>query len=168
MDIQHELLAEFDRETAATRKILEAIPDNADYGWKPSEKSMPLGALAGHIADMPGQWAVSALTLDKLEFGPDNKWEPFRPTTRAQVLERFDKGLVATRTALERVTPEKWDQKWQFVWNGQVVVEEPRYGVLRSMVLNHLVHHRAQLGVYIRLLGGKLPGVYGPSADEGQ
>ena len=166
MDIQKELLAEFDRETAATRKILEAIPDNTDYSWKPSGKSMAFGALAGHITDMTGDWGLHTLTLDKLEFGPDHKWEPFLPTSRSEVLERFEKGLPATRAALESTLPEKWDEHWQFIWAGQIVVDEPRFNVFRSMVLNHLVHHRAQLGVYIRLLGGKLPGCYGPSADE--
>jgi uncharacterized damage-inducible protein DinB len=166
MDIQNELIAEFDREAAGTRKILEAIPENADYSWKPTEKSMPLGPLAGHIADMLGEWGLFTLTRDKLEFGADRKFEPFLPSSRAEVLERFDKGLAATRAALVATTPEKWDQHWQFVWNGMTVVDEPRYRVLRGMVLNHLVHHRAQLGVYIRLLGGKLPGTYGPSADE--
>jgi len=166
MDIQNELIAEFDLEAASTRKILEAIPDNADYNWKPSEKSMPLGVLAGHIADMLGEWGLFTLTREKLEFGADNKYEPFRPTSRTEVLQRFDNGLAGTRAALVATTPEKWDQHWQFVWNGMTVVDEPRYRVLRGMVLNHLVHHRAQLGVYIRLLGGKLPGTYGPSADE--
>ena len=166
MDIQNELIAEFDREAASTRKILEAVPDNADYSWKPSEKSMPLGVLAGHITDMPGEWGLSTLTKDRLEFGPDNKFEPFRPSSRAEVLNRFDTTHAATRAALVATTPEKWDQNWKFIWNGQAVVDEPRYRVFRGMVLNHLVHHRAQLGVYIRLLGGKLPGIYGPSADE--
>lgn len=166
MDIQNELVAEFDREAASTRKILEAIPDNADYSWKPSEKSMPLGALAGHITDMLGEWGLATLTKDELAFGADHKFEPFRPTSRAQIIERFDNSLAATRAALAAITPEKWDQHWKFIWNGQTVVDELRYGVLRGMVLNHLIHHRAQLGVYIRLLGGKLPGVYGPSADE--
>ena len=127
---------------------------------------MAFGALAGHITDMTGDWGLHTLTLDKLEFGPDHKWEPFLPTSRSEVLERFEKGLPATRAALESISPEKWDEHWQFIWAGQVVVDEPRFNVFRSMVLNHLVHHRAQLGVYIRLLGGKLPGCYGPSADE--
>jgi uncharacterized damage-inducible protein DinB len=166
MEIRNELLAEFDNETAATRKMLEAIPEGADFEWKPAEKSMTLGALAGHIAEMPGEWAHATLTLDRLEVTPENPWKPFKPGTRAEALAQFDKGLAGTRAALEAVTPEKWDQHWQFAWQGQVVVDEPRYRVLRTMVLNHLVHHRAQLGVYIRLLGGKLPGVYGPSADE--
>ncbi|HWT66731.1 MAG TPA: DinB family protein [Terracidiphilus sp.] len=166
MDIRNELLIEFDKEVASTRKILEAIPDNADYSWKPSEKSMALGALAGHITDMTGDWGVHTLTLDKLEFGPDHKWEPFRPTSRAQVLEKFEGGLAATRAALESIAPEKWDERWQFVWGGQVVIDEPRYRVFRGLVMSHLVHHRAQLGAYIRILGGKLPGTYGPSADE--
>lgn len=166
MDIQKDLVNEFDREIEATRKILEAIPDDADYAWKPCAKSMALGALAGHITDMPGDWGLHVLTLDKLEFGPDHKWEPFLPTSHAQVLEHFEQGVATTRSALEAIPIEKWEEHWQFIWGGQVVVDEPRFGVFRSMVLSHMIHHRAQLGVYIRLLGGKLPGVYGPSADE--
>ncbi len=166
MDFKKELIAEFDHEAESTRKMLEAIPDGADWSWKPAEKSMPLSTLVGHIADMPGEWAQAILTLNKLEFGGDRKWEPFLPKARGEVLEHFEKGLAPTRAALGAMTPEKWDEQWQLIWQGQVVVDLPRYRALRSMVLNHAVHHRAQLGVYIRLLGGKLPGVYGPSADE--
>lgn len=166
MDLRHELLVEFDRETAITRTILEAIPDNADFSWKPSGKSMALGALAAHITDMPGEWGLHTLTLDGLEYGPGKEWEPFRPTSRAQVLERFESGLTATRAALEAVEPQKWDDNWKMLWNGQTIIDDSRYRVFRSSVLNHLVHHRAQLGAYIRILGGRLPGSYGPSADE--
>lgn len=166
MDIQKELLSEFDRESARTRKILEALPEKVDFAWKPHDKSMPLGRLAGHVTDMTGDWALHTLTKDKLEFPADHKWEVYIPESKAALLEKFDRELPATRSALASISPEKWDQNWQFVFGGQAWIDQPRYEVFREMVMNHLVHHRAQLGVYIRELGGKLPGCYGPSADE--
>jgi uncharacterized damage-inducible protein DinB len=166
MNIQKELLSEYDRETARTRKVLEAIPENADFAWKPHEKSMPLGRLAVHVTDMTGDWALHSLTLDKLEFPADHKFDPYVPASKAALLEKFDKELKGVRSALESTAPEKWDENWKLVFAGQTWIDQPRYQVFRDMVINHLVHHRAQLGVYIRLLGGKLPGCYGPSADE--
>jgi uncharacterized damage-inducible protein DinB len=166
MDTQKELLAEFDREAEKTRKILEALPEKLDIHWKPHEKSMSLGRLAGHVTDMTGDWAVHTLTEDKLEFPADHKWEVYEPESREALLEKFDKNLPAVRSALSSISPEKWDQNWKFVFGGQAWIDQPRYQVWRDTVMNHLVHHRAQLGVYIRLLGGKLPGTYGPSADE--
>ena len=166
MDIQKELLSEFDRESAKTRKILEALPEKADFAWKPHEKSMPLGRLAGHVADMTGDWALHTLAQDKLEFPADHKWETYTPESKAALLEKFDREIVGTRSALASIAPEKWDENWKFVFGGQTWIDLPRYQVFREMVMNHLVHHRAQLGVYIRELGGKLPGCYGPSADE--
>jgi uncharacterized damage-inducible protein DinB len=166
MDIQKELLSEFDRESARTRKILEALPEKVDFAWKPHEKSMPLGRLAGHVTDMTGDWALHTLTKDKLEFAADHKWETYTPESKAALLEKFDRELVGTRSALASISPEKWDQNWKFVFGGQTWIDQPRYEVYRELVMNHLVHHRAQLGVYIRELGGKLPGCYGPSADE--
>lgn len=166
MDIRKELLTEYDRETAKTRKILEALPDNVDFAWKPHEKSMPLGRLAGHVTDMTGDWALHTLTQDKLEFPADHKWDPYVPASKGALLEKFDRELVGVRSALESVPSEKWDQNWKFVFGGQTWIDQPRYQVWRDMVMNHLVHHRAQLGTYIRSLGGKLPGCYGPSADE--
>ena len=166
MDIQNELLTEYDRETKRTRKILEALPDNVDFGWKPHEKSMPLGRLAGHVTDMTGDWALHTLTQDKLEFPADHKWEAYVPASKAALLEKFDKEVGGVRSALASTAPEKWDQNWKFVFGDQTWIDQPRYQVFREMVMNHLVHHRAQLGVYIRLLDCKLPGCYGPSADE--
>ena len=166
MDYQKDLISEFDREAAKTRKILEAVPDGADLNYKPHEKSMPLGRLLGHICDMTGDWAMMTLNQDKLDFPADHKWEQYIPESRAALLEKFDRELPATRKVVEAITPEKWDQHWQFIFGGQKWIDEPRHQVFREMVMNHMIHHRAQLGVYIRLLGGKLPGMYGPSADE--
>jgi len=166
MDIQKELIAEYDREAAKTRKLLDAIPADADFSFKPHPKSMPLGRLAGHVTDMTGDWALHTLTKDKLEFPADHKWEQYEPESKAALLEKFDRELAGVRDALVAVTPEKWDQHWQFIFGGQTWIDQPRYQVFRDMVMNHLVHHRAQLGVYVRMVGGKVPGAYGPSADE--
>src|SRR5580700_5043839 len=96
MDAQKELIAEFDREAANTRKMLDAIPADADFNFKPHPKSMSLGRLAGHLTDFVGDWGNHTLTLDKLEFAADHKWEPYFPASKAAVLERFDKKLAET------------------------------------------------------------------------
>jgi uncharacterized damage-inducible protein DinB len=166
MDPQKELIAEFDREAAKTRKMLDAIPADADLTFKPHPKSMALGKLASHVVDMTGDWANHTLTLDKFEFPADHKWEPWVPSSKAAILEKFDKGLAGTRAALLDTTGEKWDRNWQFVFGGQAWISEPKHQVFREAVLNHMIHHRAQLGVYLRLMGAKIPGLYGPSADE--
>jgi uncharacterized damage-inducible protein DinB len=166
MDYQKELLAEYDREIDRTRKMLQAIPDNADYAWKPHEKSMTLGRLAGHLTDMTGDWALHTLTLDKLDFPADHKWEVYVPTDKEDLLKKLDAKLGQVRDALAAITPEKWDQHWQFIFGGHVWIDQPRHQVFRELVLSHLVHHRGQLSVYLRLVGGKVPGMYGPSADE--
>ena len=164
MDFQKELIAEYDRETTTTRKVLEAIPDNADLAWKPHAKSMSLGQLAGHVADTTGDWAVHTLTADKLEWNPEMKPEP--PANKKDLLTKFDSQVAAVKPALAKMTPEKWDGNWKFIAGEQTWIDDTKYNVWRTWVLNHLVHHRAQLGVYLRLLDQKVPGCYGPSADE--
>jgi uncharacterized damage-inducible protein DinB len=166
MDAQKELIAEFDREAAKTRKMIDAIPAEADLNYKPHPKSMSLGRLASHLTDMTGDWGVHTLTLDKLEFPADHKWEPWVPANKGAILEKFDKELAGTRAALLATTGEKWDRNWKFVFGGQAWIDEPKHQVFREAVLNHMIHHRAQLGVYLRLIGAKVPGLYGPSADE--
>jgi uncharacterized damage-inducible protein DinB len=166
MDAQKELVAEFDREAAKTRKMLDAIPADADFNFKPHPKSMPLGRLAGHLSEMTGEWGQHALMLDKLEFPADHKWEPYAPASKAALLEKFDSDLAKTRAELVSIAPEKWDNHWKFIFGGQTWVDEPKHQVFRGMVMNHMIHHRAQLGMYLRLMNAKVPGVYGPSADE--
>jgi len=166
MDYHKELIAEYERETARTRKMLDAIPADADLTYKPHPKSMPLGNLAGHLTDMSGDWAIHTLTMDKLEFPADHKWEPYVPKNKQEVLDKLDKQLPAATKALAEITPEKWDQNWKFVFGGQTWIDQPRHQVFRELVISHMVHHRAQLGVYLRLLDAKIPGTYGPSADE--
>jgi len=165
MDFQKELIAEFDRETASTRKMLEAIPADADFTYKPHPKSMSLGRLAGHVSDNAGEWAISTLTTDKLEFPADHKFEPYIPASREALLEKFDSQVAEAKAALANFLPEKWSENWKFVAGGQAWIDETKYEVWRTWVVNHLIHHRAQLGVYLRLLNKPIPGMYGPSAD---
>jgi uncharacterized damage-inducible protein DinB len=164
MDIQKELIAEYDRETANTRKVLEAIPENADFSWKPHEKSMTLGKLAGHVSDTNGDWALHTLIVDRLDWTPE--MNPADVTTKAALLQRFEKQVAEVKPALAKMTPEKWESNWKFVAGEQTWIDDTKYNVWRTWVVNHLIHHRAQLGVFLRLLGQKIPGCYGPSADE--
>ena len=165
MDFQKELMAEFDREVVLTRKMLEAIPADADFAWKPHQKSMSLGRLAAHTAETAGEWAVSTLVNDRVEVSMKD-FKPWIPATKAEVLERFDKDTAQVRTALVGFAPEKWNEHWKFIGDGQTWIDDPKYQVWRTWVMNHMIHHRAQLGVYLRLMGKPVPGTYGPSADE--
>ena len=166
MDYQKELIAEYDREIAKTRKMLEAIPADADFTYKPHPKSMSLGRLAGHVVETAGEWAISTLTTNKMEFPADHKWDAYVPASTKALLERFDKEVAQAKAALASLAPAKWDENWKFVAGGQAWIDESKYQVWRTWVVNHLIHHRAQLGVYLRLLDKPIPGTYGPSADE--
>jgi uncharacterized damage-inducible protein DinB len=166
MDFHQEIIAEYDREVATTRKVLEAIPATADLAYQPHSKSMSLGRLAGHTAETCGLWASSTLTMDKLEFPPDHKFEPYIPADKAALLERFDKEVAEAKAALAGFAPEQWDGNWKFVAGGQAWIDDSKYRVFRIWVLDHLIHHRAQLGVYLRLLDVPVPATYGPSADD--
>src|SRR5271166_1174909 len=149
MDIQKELIAEYDRESATTRKILEAIPDGADFSWKPHEKSMTLGKLASHTADTNGNWALHTLVKDRLDWSPEMNRKD--ADTKAELLVRFDKEVAESKTALAALPLDKWDSNWKFVAGDHTWIDDSKYGVWRIWVINHMVHHRAQLGVYIRL-----------------
>jgi len=164
MDFQKELIAEYERETDRTRKTLEAIPDDADFNWQPHAKSMKLGKLAGHISDTNGDWALHTITQDRLEWNPE--MNPKELTNKKDLLARFEKQVAEVKPALAAMTPAKWESNWKFVAGDQTWIDDSKYAVWRTWVLNHLVHHRAQLGVYLRLLDKKVPGLYGPSADE--
>ena len=166
MDTQKELIAEYDREVATTRKILAAIPADVDFAWKPHAKSMSLGRLAGHVAETAGEWGLITLTTDKLEFPADHKFEAYVPASTEALLARLDKETGEAKAALAAMTPEKWDEPWHMGAGGQVWISGPKSEIWRTWVLSHMIHHRAQLGVYLRILGKPLPGTYGPSADE--
>jgi uncharacterized damage-inducible protein DinB len=156
-------LPEFNNEMAITRRLLERVPDRK-FDWKPHEKSGTLGWLAGHVAIMP-MWAIVTLTTDGLDVEGPNPEMP-KMTTRDELLKVFDENLTKARAILEDVTAETLSGKWTFRAGERVIFSEPRAGVLRGFVMNHLIHHRAQLSVYLRLLDVPVPGIYGPSADE--
>lgn len=166
MAIKDMLLPEYDHEMGVTRRLLERVPD-ADFGWKPHEKSMSLGSLVTHIANIP-TWTSGIVTMPEFDIAsipPDAT--PQLPATRSELLGRFD-GTVATARALidGRSDPELLAM-WTFKKAGQTVFAMPRVAALRSFVLNHSVHHRGQLSVYLRLRNVPLPAMYGPTADEG-
>ena len=162
MTISQMMLPEFDQEMEKTRKTLERLPEG-NLGYKPHEKSMTLGRLAGHVAEMPS-WALTTIAQDRLEMTPDMK--PTVATSKAQVLEVFDRFVGPAREALAGASDEDLMKPWTLIYGGQTVFTMPKMAVLRGMVMNHLIHHRAQLGVYYRLNGVPVPATYGPSADE--
>jgi uncharacterized damage-inducible protein DinB len=156
------LLPEFDMEMANTRKVLERVPD-AKSGWKPHQKSWPMGGLAGHLAHLPG-WGTTTVTTDELNLVPPFTMPPIN--TSAELLATFDKSVAAARAAMATATDEYLMGPWSLKVQGKTVLTMPRVAVLRNMVFNHIVHHRGQLTVYLRLNDIPVPGMYGPSADE--
>jgi len=168
MSISETLLPEFDQEMQNTRKLLECVPeDRPDY--KPHTKSMPLARLAGHIAELPS-WAVHTIRVDALDLTPASG-ESFKAgvmTSRPELLDTFDKNVAEAREAIAGASDEHLAKIWSLIYKGHTVLQMPRAAVLRSSVMNHMIHHRAQLGVYLRLNDIAIPGMYGPSADDGR
>jgi len=167
MPISQMILPEFDHEMANTRKTLERVPDDK-FDWKPHEKSMTLGGLSTHLATIPS-WTAYTFDRDELDLAPpgepDYGEEPRR--SRAEVLAAFDKNVASARAALEAATDENWQGKWSLLNRAKPIFTLPRAAVMRGFILSHSIHHRAQLGVYLRLLDVPVPSIYGPSADEG-
>jgi uncharacterized damage-inducible protein DinB len=166
MNMQTVLLQEFDAEMAHTRKTLERVPEKFD--WKPHAKSMSIGRLAQHLSEIP-QWAKETISKDELDLAPPGA-PPHQPEvlkSRKEILDRFDKNLMDARTALADTSDDHLTKPWSLKMGGKTLMTMPRFIVLRNFVLNHNVHHRAQLGVYLRLNDVAVPSIYGPSADEG-
>lgn len=166
MPLNQALLPEFDHEMANTRKTLERVPEDK-FGWKPHAKSMTMGRLSTHVAEMPG-WVPTTLESESFDFAPPGA-PPFQPktaATRAELLEIFDKNAATARAALTGATDAQLMVTWTLLSGGQTIFSMPRIAVLRSMVMNHIIHHRGQLAVYLRLNDLPVPGLYGPSADE--
>jgi uncharacterized damage-inducible protein DinB len=163
MSIAQTMLGEFDYEMANTRKTLERIPVNK-LEYKPDPKSMSMGQLAGHIVEMVG-WGGMTLTTESMDMNPGDH-KPFIPTSEHQLVSEFDKNLHATRATLAGMSDEDMLKTWTLRIGGNVLFSMPRVAVMRSMIMNHLIHHRAQLTVYYRLNGVPVPALYGPSADE--
>lgn len=163
MAIKDGILAEFDHEMATTRKLLERLPDDK-LAWRPHAKSMSLGGLATHLSNVPnwGGMILSELGFDLADAPPPIE----EKTSRAAVLEAFDASTRKTRAALDKTDAELL-APWSLRRAGQEVFTLPRVAAFRTFVLYHVVHHRGQLSVYLRLNDVAVPAIYGPSADEG-
>jgi len=163
MSISELLLPEFDQEMKTTRITLERVPfDKQDFA--PHTKSMPLGKLAPHVAELAG-FGVTIMTTPELDFsaGPSRPRPPFELNG---LLKAFDDNVAKARSALQNTKDDAWMQHWKLSFQGKPIFSGSRFMAYRQMFLNHLVHHRAQLGVYLRLNGKPLPATYGPSADD--
>jgi len=165
MNFQQALIDEYDRECSTTRKLLDAIPADADLTWKASPKNMTLGRLAGHVAEIPGEWGVMTLAQPGLAM-PEGPYDPWQPASKAEILEKFDSAVPQAKEVLAGLDAARWDDNWKMTSGEQVWVSDTRYNVFRTWVLNHMIHHRAQLGRDLRVLGAPIPGCYGPSADQ--
>ncbi len=156
------LLPEFDHEMTTTRKLLERVPgDRLD--WKPHQKSYSLGQLAQHVATIP-MWGEATLTQTELDLG--GAAPPPALRTRAEMLEAFDRNAAGTRAVLIGKTDAELMVPWSLKSGGHTVFSSPRAVVWRGFVMSHLIHHRAQLSVYLRMHDIPIPSMYGPSADE--
>jgi uncharacterized damage-inducible protein DinB len=163
MSLCETLAAELRQEAKTTRRLLERIPEES-FGWKPHEKSMTLGRLAAHVAELP-ELIIPALTQPELDFGSGD-FKPFNPESTAGLLEKFDRNIEAAAELLEKQPDERMGEKWKLRSGDHVLFEMPRALVVRFVGLNHVIHHRGQLSVYLRMLDVPLPSIYGPSADE--
>lgn len=162
MRISDALLSELDQEVAKTKRELERVPDKPDFA--PHAKSMPLGKLAPHIAQLP-EFGVTVLQTPSLDFS-NSSFKPLPFESAAQLVKAFEEGSAKVRQALADTKDEAWQDNWKLSFQGHTIFEDTRFLAYRQMFLNHIVHHRAQLGVYLRLNGIAVPGIYGPSADE--
>jgi uncharacterized damage-inducible protein DinB len=166
MAISDTLLPEFDIEMSNTRKILERVPDGR-FDWKPHPKSMKLGDLANHLAQI-SEWALITVNTDSLDFAPPDgtKYERKIALSQKELLELFDNKTKEARAAIDGASDDHLLKPWTLLSGGNTILTMPRVAVLRSFVMNHAIHHRAQLGVYLRMNDVPVPAIYGPSADE--
>jgi uncharacterized damage-inducible protein DinB len=168
MALRDALLPEFEYEMATTRKTLERVPEDKT-NWKPHDTSMSMGRLAGHIAEMAG-FVASTFQGDSFDFAPPGA-PPVQPTvmsSRKQLLDLFDKNVAAAKAAISKASDEDLYKTWTLLNGGKTFFAMPRIQVLRSMILNHVIHHRGQLSVYLRMNQVPVPSIYGPSGDEGR
>ena len=166
MSIAQSLLPEFDHEMATTRKMLAAVPEGKN-DWRPHPRSMTLGRLAGHVAELPG-WGAVTMEGTELDFAPADG-PPIKPavfTTREATLKSFDENVAKARAAIAKAPDADFMVPWTLKAGASTIFTMPRVAVVKSFMLNHMIHHRAQLGVYLRLNDIAIPGCYGPSADE--
>ncbi len=166
MSIADALLPEFDLEMAGTRKTLERVPYDK-FDWKPHEKSMTMGALATHLGNIP-TWAIYTLADDSLDLAPGGEPMPqMEPAkSREDLLKTFDENISKARAAIAAASDQDLFKPWSLLRAGNTLMTMPKMAVLRGFVMSHNIHHRAQLGVYLRLNDIPVPSIYGPSADE--
>lgn len=166
MSLAQSMIPEFDQEMALTRKTLERVPEDR-FDWRPHPKSQTMQALASHLATIPS-YVPYTLTTESLDFAPPGQpaMRPPELKTRAEMLATFDKGVAEARAALQGASDEDMLHDWTLLKGGDVIFTMPRAAVLRVMVMSHMIHHRAQAGLYLRLCDVPIPSVYGPSADE--
>ena len=162
MPLVDALLPEFDHEMSTTRKVLERVPEDR-FDWKPHARSYSLVQLATHVATIP-MWGEMAVTRPEIDLagGPP----PELAKSRAELLERFDTHAAATRAALTGATDAVMMSPWSLKHGGKTIFTQPKAAIWRGFVMSHLIHHRAQLALYLRLLDVPVPSIYGPSADE--
>lgn len=163
MPIRDSLLAELDRENAATRRVLERAPE-AKFDWQPHPKSMSLGRLAAHIAELAG-FGAAVVRLPEMDVSARDYQPLVLPSSR-EVLALFDANAAKTRAAVAAAPEQAWPQVWTLREGEKIYFQLPRDAAVRTLVIKHTVHHRAQLGVYLRLNEVPVPRIYGPSADE--
>ena len=166
MAISDSLLPEFDQEIAGARRTLERVPADK-FDWRPHPRSGTLIWLAGHLANIPS-WAPLTIDRDDFDMAPGGKAmaPPPTPADTAELLATFDRHAAAARAAIAGAGDAELLKPWTLLSNGRTIMTQPKASVLRSFVMNHLIHHRAQLGVYLRLNDVPVPSIYGPSADE--
>ncbi|MDX6613257.1 MAG: hypothetical protein QOD75_2443 [Blastocatellia bacterium] len=166
MKLSDTLLPEWDHEMANTRKTLERVPTEK-LDWKPHEKSSAMGALATHLANIP-TWAIHTLTKESLDLAPVGEPPPRSELLKstAEILATFDKNVTSGREAIAAASDEEFFKPWALLHGGNQILAMPKMAVLRGFVMSHNIHHRAQLGVYLRLNDVAVPSIYGPSADE--
>lgn len=157
------LSAELEREARTTRKHLERVPDDR-FDWRPHQKSSTAGQLASHLVDCL-RWTGPIFSADELDMDPST-YRPFHAASNAALLDAFDGAVAQAKQAIADASDPDANQPWRLRMRGKVWFEKPREAVFRDMTLNHLVHHRGQLSVYLRLLDVPVPGSYGPTADE--
>jgi uncharacterized damage-inducible protein DinB len=163
MRVADVLLLDFDPEVDRTRRTLERVPEDKP-DWAPHEKSMPLGRLAVHLATLP-LFAVSILSTPELDLSTA-KFPNMVFEGREKLLTTFEETSSQARQLLATLSDQQLEQIWAMRFGDRVIAQAPRAGIYRGMFLNHMVHHRAQVGVYLRLLGIPVPAIYGPSADD--
>lgn len=159
------LIAEMEQEAATARKCLERIPADK-FDWKPHERSMSFGKLASHVAEMFG-WTPPTLEQPELDFAKFD-YKPFEPPTTVDLLEYFDKNVAEAVQTLRNTSNETFMEDWTMRNGDQIYFTMPKIVSIRSFIMNHIVHHRGQLTVYLRMNDISVPSIYGPSADEGQ